>query len=379
MQNALFGRTILDLTDEKGGFCTQLLAGMGAKVIKIDPLGEQPPADPTAIYNLTGKSRITLDITRPEGAELFERLALKSDILVESLTPGYLASIGLGYETLSAINPGLIMASITDFGQTGPYRDYKSSNLVSSSLSGQVFVNGEPGQPPLEMAGNQAYKTAGLFAVVSIMLAVLHQRQTSKGQHIDIAAMECAAGTLDQVMVRYFNQAVISQRQGGSSWNHAFEVLKCRDGYILITLFQNWETLVELLVAENMAGDLGEGKWGDAAVRLANAEHIKTVVERWTMTHHVSELVEMGQLIRLAWAPVNSPAEVLENQQLASRGFFRDLAIGDKVYRVPGSPLTGDYTAPLEIHNRAEDNFKFYGEMGLNEAEIDNLSKKGII
>ncbi len=157
---------ILDLADEKGWLCARLLADMGAEVIRID----RPGTDVPRSYLNAGKRCITLNIEKGKGQDLLKRLVEKADVLVESYAPGFLEGLSLDYPQLSQLNPRLVMASITGFGQAGPYRDYNSSDLVASALGGQTYVCGEPDLPPLKPFGAQAYYTACLFVVNGILL-----------------------------------------------------------------------------------------------------------------------------------------------------------------------------------------------------------------
>jgi crotonobetainyl-CoA:carnitine CoA-transferase CaiB-like acyl-CoA transferase len=272
----LAGYSVLDLTDAKGLLCVRLLACMGAEVVRINP--ENEPRN-------------------------FRDLVKQADILIESFPPGHMGSLGLGYEDLQEINPRLIMASITPFGQSGPYKDYKACDLTLQALGGWLSVTGEP-QMPLKLFGNQSYHTASLFAANGILLALWSRHDTGKGQHIDIAIMECVAATLDHVLVRYFYEGIVSGRQDSRHWNNAFEIFRCRDGYILLSLHQQWETLVAWLVSEGMAEDLTDEKFRDREERNRNIDHIIEVLERWTLSHSVAELEEKGQLMRFPWAEV---------------------------------------------------------------------------
>ena len=135
-RGALSGYRVLDLADEKGMFCSRLLADMGADVVRVEKTGQEPERSPFFIASNLGKRSVTLNLEAKPGRELFERLVKTADAIVESYQPGYLETLGLDYAALSQINPRLVMASITSFGQDGPYRDYKSSDLVASALGG---------------------------------------------------------------------------------------------------------------------------------------------------------------------------------------------------------------------------------------------------
>ncbi len=299
----LSGYRILDMTDARGAFCVKLLAQMGAEVTRID-------------------------ITTEKGRVNLRRLAATADIVIESYPPGYLESLGLGYDRLAGKNPGLIMASITDFGQDGPYRDYKSCDLVAGALGGWLSVTGLP-DAPLKLYGEQAYRTASLFAANGILLALWRRHDTGRGQHIDISIMECVAATLDHVLVRYFYEGVVSERRGDWHWNDAFAVFPCKDGHVLLSVFREWETLIEWLDSEGMAGDLKDTKWKDREIRTAGIDHIVAVLTRWTQTHTAEELVEKGQLMRFPWAKILSAPELMGSPQLAARSFFHEVELAD--------------------------------------------------
>jgi len=276
------------------------------------------------------------------------------------------------------------MASITNFGQSGPYRDYKSCDMVACALGGQMYVCGEPQTPPLKPFGNQAYYSACLLAAIGILLALWNRHTTGKGQYIDISVPECVSATLDHVLVRYFYQGVVAKRQGSLHWNNAFRIFPCQDGYILLSLFQQWATLVEWLDAEGMAEDLTDKKWLNPDLRLAGLDHIIEVLERWTKSHTVAELVEQGQLMRFPWAEVTSIPGLVDSPQLKKRGFFVEVEHPDssKKYKFPGAPCKlshSQWQVGSRVPSIGEHNKEIYQELGLSEDEIEALVKDGVI
>jgi crotonobetainyl-CoA:carnitine CoA-transferase CaiB-like acyl-CoA transferase len=277
---ALSDYLVLDITNENGMLCPKLLADMGAEVIHI---------------GLSEKSTL----------ERFREQVKNANVLIESFPPGHLPSLGLGYKDLRQLNPGLIMVSITPFGQTGPYQDFKAYDFTVQALGGWLSVTGEP-DAPLKLFGNQAYATASLFTANGILLALWHRHTTGRGQYIDISILECAAATLDHVLVRYFYEGIVSGRQGSLHWNNAFRVFRCKDGYALLSLHMHWDTLVEWLASEGMAADLTDKKWRDREARIKGFDHIVRIMEAWALTHTVAELVEQGQLMHFPWAEVKS-------------------------------------------------------------------------
>ena len=182
--SALSDLRVLDLTDLRGALCAKLMGDMGADVIKI----ESPDGDPTRdigpfldaspdrsllywFYN-TSKRGVTLDVHKPAGQALFKRLVTNVDVVIESFPPGTLDRLGLGYDALTRLNPQLVLTSITPFGQSGPYADYKSSDTVAEALGGMVYVNGFPDEPPLRGLGLQAYHSAAFFGAIGTMSAL---------------------------------------------------------------------------------------------------------------------------------------------------------------------------------------------------------------
>jgi benzylsuccinate CoA-transferase BbsE subunit len=376
---------VLDLTDEKGMFCARLMADMGAEVVRVERPGTGPASSLFFWANNLGKRSITLDIEAGEGQDIFKKLAVTADVVIESHPPGYLASLGIGYAELGKINPRLVVASITDFGQDGPYRDYRSCGLVASALGGQAYVCGAPETPPLKPFGEMAYYSAGLFAAVGVLLALWDHHTTGVGQYIDISVHECAVATLDHVLVRYLYQGVVARRLGSRYWNGAFRVFPCRDGYILLSLFQHWPTLVEWLADEGMAGDLAQERWLDRDYRLQHLDHVIEVMERWTRQHTIAELVEKGQLMHFPWAPVASVPEIVASPQLEERDFWVAVAhpgTGEKI-KFPGVGARLS-RSPWRVGGRVPDlgfdNVEIYQkELGLTSQDVEALAAKGVI
>jgi crotonobetainyl-CoA:carnitine CoA-transferase CaiB-like acyl-CoA transferase len=398
-ENLLSGIRVLDLTDEKASFCSKLLGDLGADVIKIENpegnpsrkigpfFGNDPHPNKSLFFNYhnTNKRGITLNLGTEVGREIFLRLARRSDVIVETFPPGYLKEFGLDFEVLREENAGLIMASITGFGQKGPRSHYKSCDIVVSAFGGQMYVSGSPVTPPLKPFGEQSYYAASLFAAIGILLALRKRKQSRKGEHLDISLQEAVVSTLEHVMIRYFYERIVSKRQGSIHWSNAICMVPCKDGFMVITLFQHWETLVEWMDSEGMAEDLREEKYREEEYRLRNLNHIIEVIQRWTKTHTKNELFELGQLMHFPWAPVCSPEEVLENPQLKSRRFFVDVEHSEMGISVkyPGIPY--HFSIPLpDQWKRApitgEDNLQIYAEeLGFSEEEFRRFSSMKVI
>jgi crotonobetainyl-CoA:carnitine CoA-transferase CaiB-like acyl-CoA transferase len=362
---------------------------MGARVIKV----ERPGGDPARkrgmalpfLYDNTNKLGITLNLEHPEGRRILLRLVEGNDVLVETFPAGYLKELELGFDDLNGSNPRLILASVTGFGQEGPRRAYKSSDLVASAFGGQMYVTGSPSSPPLKAFGGQSYFTASLFAAIGILLALRKRISTGKGEHLDISLQEAVGSTLEHVMVRYFYEQNIPTRQGSLHWNHHFCILPCKNGFIQMSIFQEWDTLVEWMANEGMAEDLQDKRWKSEQYRLRHLEHVLEVMGRWTKAHRTDELFELGQLMGYPWAPVHSPEEVLDSAHLKDRGFFMDIAHPEmaatlkyprRPYGFSSLPDLPPKRAPhIGEHNR----IVYQKELGLTPNELKWLSSINVI
>ncbi len=395
----LDGIRILDLADEKAGFCTKLLADMGAHVIKVEKPGgdssrktgpfcndSSPPQNSLSFfYNNTNKFGITLDLEHSEGPSVFRKLVRKSDVIVETFPPGYLKQIGLGYEILNGVNSRLILVSVSGFGQRGPRKDYKTCDAIASAYGGQMYSCGSRSEEPLKAFGNQSYIAGSLYAATGILLALRNRTKTGKGEYLDISSQASVTATLEHVMVRYFSEGVIDHRRESHYWNDDFVVLPCRDGFMHVTLFQKWQTLVEWMDTEEMAEDLLDEKWLDEDYRRQHIGHVIAVLKKWTSTHTADEIFQLAQLMRFPWAPVQSPHEILNSPQLNARNFWvkREDSDSEKRLRYPGIPWKTanafnfpSIPAPLP----GEHNEMIYRqELGLSEDELRRLYARNVI
>jgi benzylsuccinate CoA-transferase BbsE subunit len=395
----LSGMNILDLADQKASFAGKLLADMGARVIKVEKPGGDPARKTTGggpkpssaqpslsfFYHNTNKQSITLNLEHPRGRELFLRLVKRSHVVVEAFPPGYLEKQGLGFSRLSEANPGIILASVTGYGQSGPQKNDQACDLTAAASGGQMYVTGLPGSCPLALYGQQSYLAASLFAAVAILIAFRRQQRTGAGEHIDISLQEAVISSTEHLVLQYFYQQVIPKRQGPLHWNHLFYIFPCRDGFIQMTLTEQWETLVEWMDTEGRAEDLTDKKWQDNEYRLKHLDHIIEVLERWTQTHTTDELFKLGQLMQFPWAPVQSPTRILDCPQLRARNYFQDIEHPDigRPLRHPKLPLKFSDAMPAPSRRApvaGEDNRKIYHkELGISEGKLKTLAAQGII
>ena len=396
---ALSGLRALDLTDITGAMCAKLLGDMGADVIKIEPpdgdamrrigpfLDGKPHHNRSLLfwfYN-TSKRGITLDLNQKAGQELLKQLVAKADILVESAAPGTLARLGLGYEDLKAINPKLVFTSITPFGQTGPYKEYRSSDLVAEALGGMMWTNGFPDEPPLHGMGLQAYHSASFFAAIGTMSALWARDAIGEGQWVDVSMQEAVAGAVEHVAPFYHQGLGIETRRGSLHWSRYFRVAPCRDGYVMHCSLGDWTSLVEWVRGDGKAPDLEDAHWEDLTYRKEHAEHLFDMLDDWAKDYSVAELMEGAQLRRIPYAMVRPPEALVDDPQLNDRGFFSDIEHPelDRAISYPGGPTYFTAT-PWRIARRppllGEHNTEVYGdELGLDTDRLSALQQAGVL
>jgi len=328
---ALAGVRVLDLADQRGALAGKLLAGLGADVVLVEPpegspLRSIPPfwqgvEDPERslffwFYN-AGKRGITLDWRRPEGAERLRRLAPRADVVIETEPPGALAALGL-----RALNPRLVIASITPFGQTGPYRDWRASDTVAQAMGGMMFVNGHRAGPPLRALGLQAYHQAGILAAVGVLSALLGRDTTGRGQDVDVSLQAAVAGALEHVPGLWHQMGLVASRQGTLHWTRYFCVGRCRDGWVMHCTLGDWTSLVEWMKADGMGAELDDPALEDIKTRQAEGDRLFAALDAWAARYTVEELVEGAQLRRIPYAAVRAPEALLRDAHLVERGFF---------------------------------------------------------
>ncbi|MBI2872169.1 MAG: CoA transferase [Chloroflexi bacterium] len=399
-QEALAGARVLELAGVEGVYCTRLLANLGADVLKVEPPGGsaernlgpfyhgEPHPDKSLhffYYNVDKKS-ITLNLETSEGREMFRRLVASRDILVETTRPGYLDGLGIGYEALNKINPRLVMTSITPFGLTGPYRDYKSTDLVSQAMGGLLYVMGYPDTPPVIVGGgDQAYHMASVHASVATLIALHHAEMTGEGQQVDVAIHQCIPIFMQRIMLTYAATGKNMVRIGMDSQYPIYRHFKCRDGWMYVTLRDRWSEFVQWLLEEEAADDLADPRYQEEAYRNEQRRHIDDVFQRFVQIKSMTDVCREAQKRRIWALPVNSVQNIYSDPQLVDRQYFIPVSypeLGDEIvypgvpYRLAESPATIHRRAPLVgEHNREV----YCQELGLTEQHLEALKANGIV
>jgi crotonobetainyl-CoA:carnitine CoA-transferase CaiB-like acyl-CoA transferase len=411
-ETALGPYRVLDLTDEKGLLCGMLLAGLGADVIKVErpggdlarnigPFYDAIPHPEKSLlwfaYNLNKKG-ITLNIETVDGREIFKRLVKTSDFVIESFPPGYMARLGLDYSALTQINPRIIMTSITPFGQTGPYRDYKGSDLICMASGGLMYVSGDPDRPPVRITIPQAYCHAGAHAAAAMMIAHYYRQITGKGQYIDVSVAESVAWLEGDAVNLWSFDRFLTSRAGprtGRGRLYMLEVWPCKDGEVCFRILggvygRGIRPMAEWAERDGMAGALKEVKdWQSVDMSKVTQDEM----ERWEKAFRAffaqktkAELFEEAKAKHIYLMPSNTPKDLAEDEQLAARNYWvevdhRDHLGATVIY--PGAPFMLSLT-PWKIQRRppliGEHNVEILeGELGLSKQELEALKASGVI
>ncbi len=386
--SALTGRRVLELADAKGVYCGKLLADLGAEVLKI----ESPSGDPSRhwkpvwqnagraddslffLYMNSGKKSLVLDLQREQDRDQFRQLAAASDLIIETLPPGRMAEMGLSYEQLSIDNPALVMTSITGFGQTGPYAQYKTSNSVASAMGGAMGVTGMPEDPPVTLAGSQAYVMGATLAAASSMIALHHASETGQGQQVDISLQEAMlAVTSISGVGKWLDDGIIPQRFGTGLFAAVPSgAYSCKDGsiYLIINRPKHWLALVqwvrEITGIEEIADAMFEGP---SSVRQPYRELLDIYISELTQHYTVDEFYREGQRRHLAVTPLNTAHGVLQDKHLNARGFFQVLDHAGRELRYPGAPYHF-CTTPWRLASPAP-------SLGGHNGELAHLLRRG--
>ncbi|MDO8670530.1 MAG: CoA transferase [Dehalococcoidia bacterium] len=393
---------VLDLAGEMGAYCGKLLADLGAEVIKVErpggdatrrigPFVGDDPHPEKSLYWFqfnTSKKSVTLDIATADGKDIFRKLAATSDIIIETFSPGYMDSLGLGYEELSKDNPGLIMTSITPFGQTGPYRDYKASDIVGLAMGGQLYLAGMPGEPPLQAGASQAYYQANLHAAVGTLIAVHFRDGSGLGQYIDLSMQEAITLSMETAMQYWDMNRHLRKRTGHDHRSPGHGVYPCQDGFVCLMASagagKGWAPMVSWMNEEGQGQELAGSEWLDRYYRIDHLDEGDAYIMPWLLDHTVQDAVDGLQARHCIAMPVNTPKDLLESPQLRSRDFYVQVAHPElsAEYEYPGAPYRFNHIE-WRISHRApligEHNQEIFEGLGLTGQDLIALRGAGVI
>jgi crotonobetainyl-CoA:carnitine CoA-transferase CaiB-like acyl-CoA transferase len=394
----LTGYRVLDLGGPLSLHCTKLLADMGADVIKVEapsgdesrrvpPFKDDTPHPEKSLYFLhfnTNKRGITLDVEKPDGRAILLELCKKADVVIETYRPSRAQELRLTYQDLSAVNPALIVASITSFGQNGPWKDYKANDIAGIALGNLLYLAGEPGEPPLQPPGEIAYGMASTYGAFGIAVALYHRLESGKGQHIDVSMHECA-GHIAGYFIPNFGytgeKPARASRKGEET--DLYDPYQTKNGYarIFIIPIEQWRRLVDWM---GKPPSISGPEFEKMAYRRKHPEIVVGAIAEFCARHTKEELYEDGQKRRIAVTPINTAGEFIEMEQTKSRGLFVDMehpvigkykqfGVVPRLMETPGAiyrpaPLLGEHNKEVLI-----------GDLGMNNDDLVALRAEGVI
>jgi len=415
----LGGYRVLDLTQDGCMLCGKVLGDLGADVFQIEPPGGSPTRnvgpfyhdipDPqkslTWFYLGLNKRGVTLDPETADGREIFKKLVKTADFVIESFEPGYMKSLGLGYEELEKIKPGIIMTSITPFGQTGPYAHYKVTDIVGIALSGIMWIFGEADRAPVRIPAPQFYAQGGLQGAMGTMVAHYHRELTGEGQYIDQSCQQAVILTLmntaevwdlNKFNIRGGGPGQWIPRQPPEPPIFARTVYRCKDGNCIVLFgggaqagfVASSKALVAWANENGYIEELKDYDWGGMDASSITQEFLdrrSQLLEEFLMTKTKAECLERAVKDEILLIPTNDVKDVAESPQMAYRRFFKSVEhpeLGETI-TYPGFPVITSEAQPA-IQRRApligEHNAEIYEqELGISRERLVLLKSRGVI
>ncbi len=410
-EGALAGLKVLDFTHYVAGpYCVKLLADYGADVIKVErpphgdgarqigPFpGDESHTEKSALFlHLnTNKRSVVIDLKQDHALDIVDRLVSWAEIIVENFRPGVADRLGIGFDRIHAMNPALIYTSISNFGQSGPYRDYRGSEIVFYGMGGEMHSTGLADREPLKLGGNVGLYQAGAVAAVATMGAVLagsfrpdDDEDPPSGQHIDVSILETQLGSVDRrqsaLLAHQYTGELSRRPASGGSGGYPNAVYPCGDGYLQINGSRMYFPRAVAMLGN--PPELSEPRWQDPASQGDSVMQDEFESEHflpWILERNRAEAWQAAQENRVLSGPINTMADLDVDPSFNSRGVFVEKdhpAVGE--LRYPGrpfimakSPWQLRATAPLLGQHTAE----VLGELGYSDVEVSELADAGAI
>lgn len=386
MTGSLNGLRVLDCTHViAGAYCSMMLADLGADVVKIEPPGGEVtrgrPESPFKPYDFVNRNKraIAVDTTTPEGAEVIRKLAREADVFVENFRPGALDRVGLGYADLAKENPRLIYASISGFGQTGPYRDRGGLDLVTQAMSGIMSFTGAIGSTePMSAGVPLSDLNSGVFCAMGILAALNHRHQTGEGQYVETSLFESAMAYTMWETGMALTLGVVAERAGTRHRLAApYEALKTADGHLVVGVNNQrlWLRFCAAIAAPELADD---PDYAAPHMRVANREALQVAIEAILAKDTTANWVESINRAGVPCGPINTIADALADPQVKARGFISEVE-GRKFPRAPlvmSRTPVGIARGPAAI---GEHTFEVLQAAGYASSEIEDLIARKVI
>ena len=377
-----------------GPFCTKILAEFGADVVKIEPPGLGDPLrkwrylkDGTSLWwhvQSRNKRSVTVDLRQPEGQLIVRKLAARADILVENFRPGTLEQWGLGYDTLAAANPGLVMVRISGYGQTGPYRQRPGFGVIGEAMGGLRYVTGTPDRPPSRVGVSIGDTLSALYGVIGAMCALEARRRTGKGQVVDVALYEAVFSVMESMLPEFDAFGAVRERTGsilpGIAPTSAYA---CADGsFVLIAA--NGDSIFKRLCKAMGRDDLA----GDASLahndgRAARQQWLDEQIEAWTRERSSQAVLEVMTRADVPASKIHSIRDIVADAHYAARAMIQEISLPDgSTLKVPGvvpklSDTPGDFAGGGPALGADTDDV--LRSLGYDDEALSDLRTRGVI
>ncbi len=351
MKGPLEGIRVLDMTWALAGpFCTMLLSDLGAEVIKVENPEEGdssrknfPHIEGVSSYFLSvnrGKKSITVNLRHPEGKKIVLTLAKKSDVMVENFRPGVMDRLGLGYKEIRAVNPKIIYAACSGFGQVGPYAHRPAYDVIVQGMGGTLSITGEEGGPPVRVGFSIGDIGGGVFTALGILAALQERQKSGEGQMIDVAMLDCQMALLENAFSRFFATGEVAQRLGT---RHPvltpFQSLPTKDGYIALAAAREdwWQKFCGIIGRPDLPQD---ERFKNNVLRTKNHKELEKILSEATRQRLTSEWVALMDKNDIACGPVNTIDQIAADPHTAARNMIRQVKHTTAgMLRVVNSPI----------------------------------------
>lgn len=396
MAGPLDGVVVLDLGQiYNGPYCTMLMAYLGARVIKIEPLeGEYtrrrptrlgPGFTPPFIMLNSSKESVALNLRHEQGRALFKSLVTHVDVIVENFTPGTMDRLGLPYDALRAINPRLVYAQSSGYGSFGPYRDFPAMDVTVQAMSGVLAITGFADSEPVKAGPAVADFAAGTHLLAGVLAALFQRERTGEGERVEVSMHDAVVPTLTSNLAAYFETGMVPPRTGNRHGGLAlcpYNVYAAREGYVAIFCLSNaqWAALCDVMGRPDLRTDPG---WATNAVRVERMDEVDALIGAWTKGQERDALAARLVPLGVPCAPVKDLDEVAHDPHLRERRMLIDvdhpsagpmtvlgnpIRIGDAEVDPRPAPHTGEHTRSV-----------LREMLGLDEAALEHLHADGVI
>jgi crotonobetainyl-CoA:carnitine CoA-transferase CaiB-like acyl-CoA transferase len=392
-EGALSGLRVIDLTRVLAGpFCTMMLADMGAEVIKVEEPGKGDDSrhfapfrnGESAYYMNLNRNKKGVTLNLKKGRDIFIELVKTADVLVENYRPGTMDRLGLGYETLKKINPRLVYGAVSGFGDTGPYRLRPGYDIIGQAMGGLMSTTGWPGGEPTRTGTAMGDVLAGLSVTIGILAALRHRDQTGCGQKVDVALVDSVVASLEVITQIYLTDGHIPERIGNRyESTYPYDSFKANDGDVVVGAANDklWQLVCQVIEQPDLQND---ERFDTNPKRVQRHAEIKPIIEAWTKTHSVDEIVDRMLAAGVPVAPINTIDRLVTDPHIAvAREMFVDVEHPKAgVLKLTGAHIKLTET-PLAIRTPSPELGQHNGEvfgslLGMVSSDIEKLTQDGV-